>query len=351
MSNVSQFVSKEQIQSQACEWISKLDRGLKSDEEAMLQDWVNESPANYKSLVDMASLWDDLSVLNELKGLIANSGVKKRKTKQWFMPVSAAASFLVLVLVGWVTYSHITPSSSTYSEAPITQFASTKVGEQKNLVLSDGSEILLNTQTSVKIDYYSDKRVVHLLQGEAHFDVASNKSRPFTVYAGEHSVTAVGTAFNMEFLDSRQLELVVTEGKVLVKNSPKQGDAGQVVTADSVIQNQGVLVFSGERAWVSDRIERRESLTQSEMSQNLAWQEGQLVFSGDNLESVLKEISRYSSQDFIIDNDALKQTQVAGYFKVGDINSLLASLEYSFGIAHHKDAHNVIHLSSIKDAP
>lgn len=69
MNNIRQFSSKEDIQEQACLWVSRLDRELSEDEKAQLDEWLAESPNHRKALMEAANLWDDMSVLNELSGL------------------------------------------------------------------------------------------------------------------------------------------------------------------------------------------------------------------------------------------------------------------------------------------
>ena len=72
------------------------------------------------------------------------------------------------------------------------------------------------------------------------------------------------------------------------------------------------------------------------MEQDLAWQQGMIVFRGEPLEDVLQEIERYTAVDFEIEGEALKQKRVAGYFKVGDISGLLFALKNSFNIEHKR---------------
>ena len=84
-----------------------------------------------------------------------------------------------------------------------------RVGEQKNITLADGSKLHLNTDSIVTVDFTENARNIVLLRGEAHFDVAHDTSRPFTVTAGNNTVTAVGTAFNMQYVDDQAFDLVV----------------------------------------------------------------------------------------------------------------------------------------------
>ena len=94
MSNISQFHCKEHIQEQACLWISRMDRGLSTPEKNELTVWINQNKAHHNMLLDMATYWDDMSVLNELSGLFPlEKSPKKQKNK--FAALAMAASLVI----------------------------------------------------------------------------------------------------------------------------------------------------------------------------------------------------------------------------------------------------------------
>ena len=99
-----------------------------------------------------------------------------------------------------------------FTEAQPTHFL-TQVGEQKTIALSDGSTVILNTDSVLDIELTENSRIMRLTQGEAHFDVAPNPDRPFLVYAGDGIVKAVGTAFTV-YLRKKAVEVTVSEGVV-----------------------------------------------------------------------------------------------------------------------------------------
>ena len=107
-------------------------------------------------------------------------------------------------------------------------------------------------------------------------------------------------------------------------------------------------MFAGEKATVLGKVEARESMSQNEIDDDLAWQQGMIVFKGEPLESVLIEIGRYTPVRFHISDDNLRKRRVAGYFKVGDIDGLLSALESSFSIKHEKVTDTSIELSAKK---
>ena len=355
MNNIRQFSSKEDIQEQACLWVSRLDRGLKDNELAELDNWLGESNAHRQSLIDAASLWDDMSVLNELSGLFPeatmrknDAGKNKRQSshssrhypKTW----GIAAAFLVMALaIGAVVQRGWLDNSAEF--ASTSEKVETGVGEQKNITLADGSILHLNTNSIVTVDFSPSARSIVLLRGEAHFEVAHDKSRPFSVTAGKNTVTAVGTAFNMQYIDDNAFELVVTDGKVLVKDRFKDASSAESLFGKKSVAEEGLLMFAGEKATVQGKVEARENMTQNDIEDDLAWQQGMIVFKGEPLEAVLAEIGRYTSVRFSIADERLRKRRVAGYFKVGDIDGLLAALKSSFNINYEKVTETSIQLS------
>ena len=85
MSNVSKFTSKDDIHEEACLWVSRIDRGLTSEETDTLRDWLNASQSHRRILFDVARVWDDLSVLNELKGMFPLRPQIKGETGIYFL--------------------------------------------------------------------------------------------------------------------------------------------------------------------------------------------------------------------------------------------------------------------------
>ena len=260
MSNVSQLFGKNNkqqddsnIQEQACLWISRMDRGLSKSEKQQLVAWCKQNTLHHNALLEMASYWDDLSVLNELSDLfpLAQSTARNK-----FSAIALAASFAIISLIGINTLvsESFLPYMPSLNEQTLTQIQTlkTQIGEQKSFTLQDGSQIKLNTNSLIKVEYSANHRLLTLLQGEARFDVAKDKSRPFTVTVGDKSFTALGTIFNVQKSDSLVMELVVTEGKVLItKASSPVADIKQtLIQANTTFKSDDLdatLVVSGEK--------------------------------------------------------------------------------------------------------
>ena len=83
-------------------------------------------------------------------------------------------------------------------------------------MLPDGTNVKMNTDTSMNVSYGRETRLVNLQSGEAYFEVAHNTVKPFVVRTGNYLVRATGTAFSVKLLDNN-LDILVTNGHVDVK--------------------------------------------------------------------------------------------------------------------------------------
>ena len=348
MNNIKEFSSKQDIQQQACEWISRFDRGLSEIEESRFSDWVNISQTHRQCLFDIAQTWDELSVLNELSTLfpLRNNHVHKKNIFAHRKNFGIAAS-LAIVFVSclvWLVNSQLL--SSITDSSLLVLSAETSVGEQRVLSLTDGSFIHLNTDSSVLVDFSDKRRYVHLLRGEAHFEVAHDEMRPFIVKAVNNTVTAVGTAFNIQITSAKKFELLVTDGKVLVNNKQVNNHISTNTELSHPPEGLGELMIAGQKAVISQQSIQQLTLSNKQVQSDLAWQQGMLVFHGEPLAEALKEISRYTSINFTLADEQVKQRRVAGYFKAGDIQGLLFALENNFNIIYSKRDDQTIVLSS-----
>lgn len=357
MSNVSQFYSKEDIQDQACLWISRIDRGLNSQEKQDLAVWCQLSNAHHNTLLEMASFWDELSVVKELSGIfpLEKTNTSVKFTSLASMAKAACFAFVSLLSLNTLLDESFIPNVPSYHEWQLTQTKHfhTDIGEQRRVTLPDGSEVSLNTNSKIELVFNPKQRHIRLLQGEAQFDVAKDMERPFTVEAGTKSFTALGTIFNVQKNDSQSLELVVTEGKVLIAKADEELDA--IKAAFNPASNtllSGVIVTAGKKAdIISQHLASIHSMSEEDVQRDLAWQNGMLIFDGEPLEYALADISRYTKSEFDIVDEHIADVKVAGFFKAGDIEGLLASLEANFNIVATESKENHFSLSLKGNTP
>jgi transmembrane sensor len=194
----------------------------------------------------------------------------------------------------------------------------TDIGEQRSVVLSDGSVVTLNTSSDIEVHMAKDHRTVELLSGEALFDVARDPIRPFDVAAGNTTVRAVGTQFNIDRRASNTTVTVV-EGRVAVftNNDPGAGP--------SVDKAANLPVVAGEQLIVAPRTTPRAA--RIDIGTATAWTQRKLVFEHRPLGEVADEFNRYNRERIEIQSPQLRNQEITGVFEANNPESFLTFLE------------------------
>ncbi len=336
------------IKEQTSLWINKIVRGLSQEEMLDLYLWSKQSNSHRHSLFSSAALSDDPSVLIKLSALFPlEKQIHQRSTPLFNYAIAATLTFVFLFTGNIFINMAPFPQADIENQFVETRILRTEIGQQTRFSLSDGSRVKLNTNSIVKVSFSKNNRLLTLVKGEANFNVTKDKSRPFTVTVGEKSFTALGTIFNLQKTSNDNMELVVTEGIVLITKSNKPLNKNtNVVSALSKEEFSGVLITSGEMATIQNNNQTsNQKISFEEVQRKLAWQQGMLVFSGETLDEALIEISRYTTTKFELNGDELTNIKVAGYFKANDIDGLLTSLSTNFNIQFEKMNNNSIRLS------
>ncbi|MGO2563443.1 MAG: FecR family protein, partial [Pseudoalteromonas nigrifaciens] len=102
MSNIHQFTPKDLILETAANWISAIDRGLNKVEKEQFKLWMLQSNAHQDAVYELAKLWDELSVLNELSTLFPHKNNTEEKSKWVFSYGIAASLFAALMICSYL---------------------------------------------------------------------------------------------------------------------------------------------------------------------------------------------------------------------------------------------------------
>jgi transmembrane sensor len=336
MDKITPLTDQRAIEAEACAWIAQFDGNDPSPEDLKaFREWIGRSPCHREAMQRLSGLWGDLNLLTELavppqpssKAPDQSKTKPHRRPQPGGLPIFAGVlATLILVTAGLLFLrQHSLPA---VTETPL--FYATALGERKTINLPDGSTVQLNTASQIKVDYSHEARQLRLLRGEAYFDVAPNPDRPFMVYAGANIVRAVGTAFTVQ-VKQQTVEVVVTEGTVELAAVPKLPDTKTAVVASTPATRLATLP-SGHRAVIDRKVEVLLPIEHEEITRRLSWREGMLVFSGEPLEQVIEEISRYAPITIEITDPQIRQLRIGGYFKVGETNAMFEALEKSFGV-------------------
>lgn len=319
--NILPFVDLAEIEAQAAAWLARLDRDDATEaDHAAYAAWRAQSASHRDAADRLAGLWAEMDILGQLAGEARPAprrarGPSRLRSFAWGHPgLAAAAALLVAVVAGGAWY--VAPR--TYA---------TGVGQQRIISLSDGSSIQLNTDSRAEVRYTADTRAIRLTRGEAFFEVAPNKRRPFLVYAGNGVVRAVGTAFAVR-IRGQAVDVTVTKGVVEFTGAPPAGRPGAgppraVLSAGAAEAEAGTLAGSQVT---------ETKLASEAAGERLAWRSGMLAFTGQALPEVVAEMSRYTDVSIDASDPGLRDVRVAAYFKVGEVEPMLEAFRTGLGV-------------------
>lgn len=191
---------------------------------------------------------------------------------------------------------------------------STGTGEQRLVILEDGSKVRLNTDSKVRVRFTRHERHLDLLRGEAFFEAAHDASRPFRVDAGRADVRALGTRFDVRRDDGR-VQVTLVEGKVQVREDGR-------AQAFTLTPSQQIVLDPGRAA--APRAADTARLT--------SWTTGRLMFHETPLAEAVAEVNRYAGQKIELDDAALGAAPVSGVFDTGDTQAFLAAVTLLFDL-------------------
>lgn len=331
------FPDAAAIEAEAAAWVARFDAGeVSAKDQAAFQEWLNRSGLHREAIADYGKLWSELDALRLLihtheagrEGRRAdNHPGMLEKARPWLAACAAA----VIAVAGGAKIIHPMPRESAEAENHSPAKLSyeklsyeTAVGGQQRIILVDGSSVILNTNSRLDVDFSGTRRDVHLMRGEAYFDVVHDKTRPFTVQANNYVVRDIGTAFDVHLSKAGVVEVGVTKGSVEVKPAD-----GAPVSDDA--KGLGV-VTAGHDIVLGQNVERAAVVSSADLGRKLAWRQGQLIYSGQPLGEVLADISRYSYIKVELADPALEKLPVGGAFRVDQIGAIFAALENNFGL-------------------
>jgi len=336
MSNIYELFRRDDLVDEAGDWLAMLDRGLTEQEQTALQKWLVADPENLRTLMEMASIWDKMNSLARLADMFPQTVNQQPKLPRFFA-LAFTVSVLLAVVGFWGVFN--LHSTGTIQAPGFVNVGSEQVfqtaAEQSTVNLSDGSQLILNKNSLIRATFTDHQRQLVLEYGEVFIDVAHDTLRPLRVYIGDKVVEAVGTAFNLKFIRNQQIELIVTEGKVLVNVSNKDKIVPEQHTIPAVVISPVLMAVSaGEQILLGDTNEELQQIEPEEIKSRLSWRELNFVFHGETLADALAKIQRYTFVDFVILEQELKDLRVVGLFKADDIDGLLITLRENFGISH-----------------
>jgi transmembrane sensor len=295
------------VMEEAADWIDRLDE-LSDAERRDLAAWLNASPDHAAAFATLRHTLRDTALLEAIDRLrdqpveaFAPSPRRRVGMHGWSRGGLIAAGLLVLVGGGLLTIR-----LTAERVAPPIELA-TAVGARADHVLGDASIVRLGADSHASVAYGRSARDIYLRRGDAVFEVAKNPRRPFNVMAGDTTVTAVGTVFEVDKINDA-VEVRVFEGVVRVSQGaapPRVLRRGEwILLAGDHTASSGRLASNSYEAWRGDWLE------------------------ADNmpLKYVVTRLNRYSPQALIFRDAGLGELRVTGRFKLNKPAEALAMI-------------------------
>jgi|GEM_PF-6539078 len=319
--------------------IKELNNSATESELKKLQAWLEENHENITLKNQFLAAWKneyiDLDKVELRSWEKINNGIEQdaivigiqpaKSTTNHFNKWQKIAATVIFLLVSLFSYTYF--FNNKLPKGPVAKedlkyiLHTTKLGEQKEIVLADSSIVILKGGSELKVpalEAFMKERRVKLL-GQAYFNVNASVTNPFIVVSNTFNSRVTGTIFNInDFAQDDEHEVTVLEGEVQVSF------LSTLDKSISVSKNE-MLTYSN----TSKSLEKRK--TQIGIDK---WADGNLVFDRDNFKSIVLELQRYFNKNIKVNNQNINQEKsfVGVFFKDESINEVLEvlSTHYKF---------------------
>ncbi|MFT4065981.1 FecR domain-containing protein [Paraburkholderia sp.] len=301
-SSASVQPENDAILNEALQWLVTLWSGEATrDEQEACERWRRASPAHEAAWQQVQSIDNRLGTVPANLAAPTLRGARQRSRRR--------AVLRSLVFAGG-TGALAWAASDGSSWRSWSADYRTATGEQRNLVLADGTHLMMNTGTALDVRFTASERRILLRSGEIYVATAHETSavyRAFIVETAQGSVQALGTRFTVR-QDDAVSYVAVYEGAV------------SVLPAHST---QALRVEAGQRTtFVADRVNALSPVD----ADSPGWTRGLLVVEQMRLDAFVRELGRYRS-GFVHTDPAVAGLRVSGVFPLADTDRALASLQ------------------------
>nr|WP_121271474.1 FecR family protein [Pedobacter schmidteae] len=200
--------------------------------------------------------------------------------------------------------------------------ANTPRGGTYQIILSDGTKVWLNASSELKFpaSFNQSKQRSVELSGEAYFEVAKSKIKPFIVHSNGQEIEVLGTHFNVNsYLDEKVTKTTLLEGAIKLKLLKGDNPASYVLRA-------GQQAIAGHNIVIRN-IDAMDAID---------WKNGMFIFNKESLESIMRKLSRWYDVDIVFENEKLKSRLLGGTVsRFSTVTEVLEVLELT-ELAHFK---------------
>ena len=325
----------------AAEWFVRLQGAEVSLEDTLAwQAWLNESPGNARAFARIEAVSQAVRSVPVPRPVAAARLAADRydasvPLKDWKAARAARWPWMTIALAAVCAGVAV---ATVFWRAPAPETYSTTVGENRHITLGDGSTITLSGDTRVAVALSKNTRTVELQKGEALFRVAQDPLRPFKVRAGDATVIAVGTAFDV-LRDSDRAIVSVTEGRVLVVPA---ADFIPVSVMREFKPNLRTVRLDAGQQTTAGTAGIAEPSKVEDPAAATSWQTGRLAFHLQPLRYVVEDVNRYASKPIVLEGDNVGALVITGTVERSNIAGWVGSLERAFDLEASEEPDRIV---------
>jgi transmembrane sensor len=308
----------EALLKEAAAWFSRLNtRSVSSATLEEFRIW-RQAPGRRDAYAEIERAWRRSAVLDGDADMIAAvaealSRGRGARAQPRAVQVVIALSLLALGL-GFAVWTQV--SGETLA---------TGVGEQRLVVLEDGSRVRLDTDTRLSARMGGQQRRLRLLKGQAFFEVAHDPSRPFLVDAAGTQVRAVGTRFEVR-RDADHVRVTLVQGVVDVRQPSEPA-------------RQAVRLTPGQQIVANGRLGAPQRV---DLEAATSWTDGRIIFHAVQLRVAIGEVNRYSRRKITLEAPNLGDEVVSGAFDSSDVDAFVSAVCNLHGLRADPQGDNAI---------
>jgi len=297
------------------------------------EHWLRRSPEHIQAYLEMAGVWSELPVLGETRELDVDQLIAAARESADVIPLNEDARRKAVrgpplrrpLLAACITVTLLGAGFLGWWALHRDPIYATEIGEQRSIVLSDGSTVDLSARSRLRIRFSKAERDIDLLEGQALFQVAQDTQRPFVVRSDGTTVRVVGTQFDVNQQASGTV-VTVLEGRVVVVPDKR---ATALVDPASIQADlpQVSLTYLSAGEQVIESATSAGQPKRTDVAAATAWTHRKLVFELSRLADVVDQFNRYNRRQLIIASAELRDFRISGVYSSTDPTSLVRFLK------------------------
>ena len=293
-------------------------------EEEEVCNWTESSEKNMQEYIKERKYFDLLLIQNRKNNIPYNPSVKTYRLNNI---AKYAAVIAIIIMCGIQVYQVAWSDRRTESEM---NTISVPTGQRVNLLLSDGTNVWLNSGSKMKYPASFSKRKGKremTLDGEGYFEVAQNAERPFVVQTGKYDIEVLGTKFNVEaYNDISSFSAALMEGSIQI--------------SDKATPSNKTLLRPQQKA---DFIDGKLVVNEIDNYDVYRWRDGLLCFEHIAFNDLMKEFEKTYDIRIINQNKNMENYICSGKFRIADgIDFILHVLQKDVNFHFHRNSDNTI---------